>query len=187
MQQPAYDGDGAVPSGLRHRHGSAPAQQQQQPRGGIETPAVREITEFIQDTYSTDGMEVMMHGPRSLTVELPAECHDFGSLCAGVEQGWGARVDVNAGTTTGLGPRATIWLPRDQVMSREGASMPSAAGPPGSCCCTLPQFFAVFACCLFVLGLVWIAPAPLAECSDSTWSLFRAALGCPPGAGETGD
>lgn len=79
----------------------------------IETPAVREITDFIHETFAGDGVEVVTQGHRSLTVELPLECHDFGSLCAGVEQGWGARVDVHANDSPGLGPRATIWLPRD--------------------------------------------------------------------------
>lgn len=80
---------------------------------------VSNLANYIRDRWSNDGVEVMSQGPRSLTIELPLTFHDFGSLCAGVEQGWDARVDLTAATAVGLGPCATVWLPREAVLERD--------------------------------------------------------------------
>lgn len=63
----------------------------------------------MQQQYSHDGLEVRARGPRSFSIEMPPAFHDVGSLCADLERGFGAAIDVTASATVGTGPTLTVW------------------------------------------------------------------------------
>ena len=82
----------------------------------------QEIVTHIQTHYSADGVEVRSVGPKAVTLSLPPELHDLGNLCGELECMYNARIDIEASSTPGLGPIATVWVQPDEENDEDGTA-----------------------------------------------------------------
>lgn len=71
------------------------------------------VSQHVQATYSTDGVEIVGRGPRSLNVQFPLEFHDIGAFCADMETTFNARMDMNASIIPAVGPTIVIYPPHE--------------------------------------------------------------------------
>jgi hypothetical protein len=78
------------------------------------------LFKYVVANYSSMGLQVTSIGPRSLTVELPVEVHDIGSIAIGVELEFGARVDTKMSAVPGAGLSMDITMPHDPIVAPGG-------------------------------------------------------------------
>jgi hypothetical protein len=78
------------------------------------------LFKYVVANYSAMGLQVTSIGPRSLTVELPPEVHDLGSIAIGVELEFGARVDTKMSAVPGAGLTVDITMPHDPIVAPGG-------------------------------------------------------------------